>query len=196
MGLAWYDEATDKWVELDCVVDTGNNTITASIEHFTTFAIIGMVTPTPESEPEVPAAVFRISELDISPGEVDIGQAVTISVLITNSGNLDGIYQVTLEIDNKVVETQEVTLTSGARYTVAFKISENVAGIYSVNINGLSGSFVVKPAAISEPAPTPTPPATHTPPAKPINWPVVGGVVVALVAMGSLLFFLARRRSY
>ena len=68
--LVWYDEAGDKWVELDCVVDTRNSTITASIEHFTTFAIIGVVTPAPESEPEVPVAVFRISELDISPSEV------------------------------------------------------------------------------------------------------------------------------
>jgi len=194
--LAWYDEATDRWVELDCVVDTENNTITAAIEHFTTFAIIGMVIPAPESEPEVPVAVFRISELDISPSEVDIGQMVTISVLVINSGNLEDTYQITLEIDNKVVETQEVTLAGGASSTVTFKISEDVASIYSVNIDGLSGSFVVKPAAISEPEPasTLTLPATHTPPpAKPINWPVVYGVVAALVAMGSLLFFLARR---
>jgi len=196
LGLAWYDEAGDKWIELDCVVDTENNTITASIEHFTTFAIIGVVTAAPESEPEVPVAVFRISELDISPNEVDIGQMITISVLVINSGNLEDTYQVTLEIDNKVVKAQEVTLAGGASGTVTFKISEDVAGIYSVNIDGLSGSFVVKPAAISEPKPasTLTPPATHTPlPAKPINWPVAYGVVAALVAMGSLLFFLARR---
>ncbi len=139
--LAWYDEAGNKWVELDCVVDTSNNTITASIEHFATFAIIGMVASAPESEPEVSVAVFRISELDISPSEVDIGQTVTISVLVINSGNLEDTYQVTLE---------------------------------------------------TEPASTLTPPATHTPPpAKPINWPVVCGIVAAVAVMGSLLFFLA-----
>ena len=195
--LAWYDEAANKWIELDCVVDTENNTITASIAHFTTFAIIGAVTSAPESEPEIPVAVFRISELDISPGEVDIGQTVTIRALVTNTGNLEGTCQVTLEISNKVVETQEVTLAGGASDIVTFKVSENAAGIYSVNINGLSDSFVVKPAAISEsePASTPTPPATHTPPsAKSISWPVVCGIVAAVVAMGSLLFFLARRR--
>ena len=40
-----------------------------------TFAIIGVVMSAPESElePEVPVAVFHISELDISPSEVDIG---------------------------------------------------------------------------------------------------------------------------
>ncbi len=203
--LAWYDEAGDQWVELDSVVDTENNTITAAIEHFTTFVIMGKVTSAPESEPEVSVAVFRISELDIYPDEADIGQTVTINVLVTNSGNLEGTYQVTLEIDNKVVETQGVTLAGGASDIVTFKISENIASIYSVNINGLTGSFIVKPVAISEPelAPISTPPpvthtpppVTHTPPpAKPINWLVVYGVVVALVAMGSLLLFLARRR--
>ncbi|GAI51635.1 unnamed protein product, partial [marine sediment metagenome] len=51
--LAYYDEDADEWVELDCVVDTENNTITADVEHFTTFAIIGAVTP-PEEEEVVP----------------------------------------------------------------------------------------------------------------------------------------------
>jgi len=51
--LAYYDEDADEWVELDCVVDTVNNTITASVEHFTIFAIIGAVTP-PEEEEVVP----------------------------------------------------------------------------------------------------------------------------------------------
>jgi len=51
--LAYYDEDAGEWVELVCVVDTVNNTITASVSHFTTFAIIGAVTP-PEEEEVVP----------------------------------------------------------------------------------------------------------------------------------------------
>ena len=52
--IAYYDEAAGEWVELECVVDTENNTITASVSHFTTFAILGVVTPEPEPvvEPE------------------------------------------------------------------------------------------------------------------------------------------------
>jgi len=51
--IAYYDEDAGEWVELDCVVDTENNTITASAEHFTTFAITVTVTP-PEEEEVVP----------------------------------------------------------------------------------------------------------------------------------------------
>ena len=79
---------------------------------------------------------------------------------------------------------------------VTFKMSENVANIYSVKVNGLSGSFVVKSAATFEPelAPISTQTAAQTSSSDtPVSWPVVYGVVVALVAMGALLFFLARR---
>jgi len=52
--LAYYDEEAEKWIELDCLVDTINNTITASVGHFTTFAIIGtVIIPKPEPAPVV-----------------------------------------------------------------------------------------------------------------------------------------------
>jgi len=51
--LAYYDEEAGEWVELDCVVDTENNVITAYVPHFTTFAIIGTVKPPEEEEEEV-----------------------------------------------------------------------------------------------------------------------------------------------
>ena len=54
--LAYYDEATGEWLELDCVVDTKNNTITALVDHFTTFAVIA-VTPPPAPEPAPPPVV-------------------------------------------------------------------------------------------------------------------------------------------
>ena len=194
--LAWYDEAGDKWVELDCVVDTENNTITASIKHFTTFAIIGAAAP-PEPVPGPVPAAFTPSSLSISPSEVNIGETVTISLLVANTGDKSGSYEVTLKINGVVEATKEVTVSAGFSKEVTFTTSKDIADTYSVAVNGLTDSFVVREAAATaelEPASTSTPPPTHTPPpAKPINWPVVCGVVAAVVAMGSLFFFLARR---
>jgi len=51
--LAYYDAVAGEWIVLDCVVDTEANTITASVSHFTTFAIIGAVPPPPSAEPPV-----------------------------------------------------------------------------------------------------------------------------------------------
>ncbi len=186
-------------VELDCVVYTGNNTITASIEHFTTFAIIGVVTPPEPVEPALaPApAAFTLSSLSISPIEVNIGDEVTISLLVANTGGKSGSYEVTLKIDGVVAATQEVTVSARFSKEVTFTISKDIVGTYSVDVNGLTDSFTVKE---EEAAVISTPPTSSSdeetsppPPAKEINWPVVYGVVAALVAMGSLLFFLARR---
>ncbi|MBA7631740.1 hypothetical protein ES703_39275 [subsurface metagenome] len=206
--LAWYDEAADRWVELDyCVVDTENNTITASIEHFTTFAIIGVVIPPEPVEPEpgLAPAAFTPSSLRLSPVEVNIGDEVTISLFVVNTGGKSGSYKITLKINGVAEATEEVKVSAGFSKEVTFTISKDIAGTYSVDVNGLTGSFTVKEeeekeeeeaaAAVITTPPT-LPPADETslpPPAKPINWPVVCGVVAALVAMGSLLFFLARR---
>jgi uncharacterized repeat protein (TIGR01451 family) len=55
--LAYYDEGTDTWVELPCTVDPATHTITASVSHLTTFAIIGTSTPeAPVTEPPTPPA--------------------------------------------------------------------------------------------------------------------------------------------
>ena len=41
--LAYYDEDAGEWVELSSVVDTANSTVTALVDHFTTFAIIAPI---------------------------------------------------------------------------------------------------------------------------------------------------------
>ncbi len=199
--IAYYDEAADRWVELDCVVDTGNNTITASIEHFTTFAIIGVVIPPEPVEPEPDA--FTPSSLKLSPVEVNIGDEVTISLFVVNTGGKSGSYKVTLKVNGVVAATKEVTVSTGLSKEVTFAISKDIAGTYSVDVNGLTDSFTVKEEEVAVTPAPPTPPSADEttlpppiyapPPAKPINWPVICGVVAALVAMGSLLFFLARR---
>ena len=165
--IAYYDEATDRWVELDCVVDTGNNTITASIEHFTTFAIIGVVIPPEPVEPEpglAPApAAFTPSSLKLSPVEVNIGDEVTISLFVVNTGGKSGSYEVTLKVDGVVAATKEVTVSAGFSKEVTFTISKDIAGTYSVDVNGLTDSFTVKEEEVAvTPAQPISPPADET----------------------------------
>ncbi len=193
--IAIWDEEAGEWIDLDCTVDADNNTITAEVSHLTTFAVLAYAYP----------AAFVVSNLSITPDEVDIGQEVAISVRITNTGNLEGTYQVVLTLDDQVEATQDITLAGGARITITFKISKDAADTYSVSIGDLSGSFVVKPAAVSEPAPASTSepasesepaPTYPSSPAQPVNWTVLGGVIAAVVASGLLIFLLARRRPH
>ena len=53
--VAYYDEIAEAWVYLEGEVDTVTKTITVSISHFTTFAIIARAPPPPAPTPPAPA---------------------------------------------------------------------------------------------------------------------------------------------
>ena len=113
-----WDRAASEWVELDgCVVDTENNTVSVSISHFTTFAILahGGITTLPSSP-----SSFTITYLSVSATSVDPDDSVIINALVTNNGDFEGTYQVILKINNVIEETKEVTLVGGARQKVTF----------------------------------------------------------------------------
>ncbi len=138
--IAIWDEDANEWVELeDCVVDPVTHTITAPVSHFTAFTIIGAM-PVEEVAP----AAFTVSALSISPTEVNVGESVSISLRVANTGDLSGSYKVTLKINNAVVQTQSVTVAGGASKTVTFTTAQDVAGTYAIDVNGLSDTFTVK----------------------------------------------------
>ncbi len=211
--IAYYDEETGEWVELASTFDPVTNTITASVSHFTTFAIIDAV---PAPPPPTPAS-FTTSDLSISPTEVDIGQSVAISILVTNTGDIIGSYEASLKIDNAVVDTRTVTLAGGASQTVTFTIAEDTAGTHTVDVNGLAGTLIVKTASAPEEedeasasAPVPSPPVEGDggtalswtadgapPPPAEVNWPVLGGTMAAVAVMGLVVFLhLGKRETY
>ncbi|MBA7481261.1 hypothetical protein ES707_16731 [subsurface metagenome] len=202
--LAYYDEAADEWVELDCVVDTKNNVITASVEHFTTFSIIGTVMPPP------PAA-FSVTNLSVRPAEVEPKEAVTITVWVANTGGTEGSYGVVLKIDEVREAEKSVTVAAGESQVVTFSVTREQAGTYDVMVAGLGGSFTVvaaaivpppapapAPAPVPAPAPAPAPapvPAPAPEPAPETNWLLIGGIIAAAVVVGLLIFWLVRRRA-
>ena len=138
---------------------------------------------------EAPVANFTSTNLFISPSEVNIGESVTINVEVVNTGEEAGDYTVTLEIDGVVEATEDVALDAGDSGEVTFTTTKDVAGSYSVDVNGLSGSFTVKEKTAS-PSPTPTPTPTPTPG---VNWPLIWGIIVGVVAVGVIIFFVARK---
>jgi hypothetical protein len=148
--IATWDEAIGEWVELtDCVVNQIAQFITAPISHFSAFTIMAHTAP----------PSFTISELTISPNEVDAGGSVVITVMVTNTGDLLGSYELTLRINNEVEETKEITLNGGVSEEVVFTTTKHTSGSYEVNINGLTDSFIVTAET--------TPLATNNPPINP-----------------------------
>lgn len=101
-----------------------------------------------------------ISNLTITPNEVNSGASVTIEVTVTNAGKLLGSYDVNLKIDGTVEGKEKVTLDGGASQKVTFTVSKFTPRTYSVSIGGLSGplvsgTFVVKSPPALPPTTTP-----------------------------------------
>ena len=157
LTIAYWDEDSEKWVELDArdiTIDTEKSTISVEINHFTYFSVIVYVRP----------AAITVSDLTITPAEVDIAERVTISVTVTNTGDLHGSYVASLEINGKEVSTKKVTVAGHTTEKVNFTWVEGKPQTYEVNVNGLSGTFTVKPAP-TEPIVVKAPPAPSITPA-------------------------------
>jgi len=187
--IAYYDSA---WVPLDSIVDAEANTISAKVSHFTVFAVFGYevaVPPVIPPVPPVPPAAFTVSHLSISPSEVYIGERVSIRLIVANTGGESGSYEVTLKINGVVEATKEVTVYAGLSKEITFTLSKDIAGTYSVAVDGLTGSFIVKDELVPE--------APEIPPAvpKPTNWPLIGGIIAGVIVVGSGILFLVRRRA-
>ena len=196
--LAYYDEDSNEWVKLSSEVNSATDIITASVDHFTDFAVIAAPPspPPPPSPTEAVPAAFTTSSLSISPLEINTGESVSISVLVTNTGEEQRSYTVTLKINGAIEETKEGTLARGIGETVIFTISQDEPDTYSVDINGLPGSFVVKealtPALPAEPESEATPQSSTF--WSRINWFIYGPITAVVVFLAVVLIVRQRRQ--
>lgn len=113
--------------------------------------------PTPTPTP----AAFSLSNLTIKPAEVQPGEAVTVTVDLTNTGGTEASYTATLMINGVKEADKSVTVAAGGTKTVTFSVTREDAASYNVVVDGLSGSFTVVAPTLT---PTPTPAPDTTPP--------------------------------
>ena len=73
---------------------------------------------------------------------------------------------------------------------LTIKPKKDAAGTYNVDCNGLTGSFAVKAA----PAPAPAPEPEKPEPKPQTNWPLIGGIIAAVIVIALLIYFFAIRR--
>jgi uncharacterized membrane protein len=134
--------------------------------------------------PLIPPADFQISDLEVTPHEVEAGEEVTVSVKITNVGGQTGSYTLQLLINQTAEDTKMVTLDEGDSTTTEFKIVKQTPGTYNVEIDGLVDEFTV-----SETSSNGTPSDLI-----PIEYLVAAAAAVAAIFF--VVFLLVRRRGY
>ena len=89
-------------------------------------------------------ANFSVSNLTISPERVKQGEGIVISAIVTNTGEISGTYSTELKIKGGVEEVQEINLGPGETQKIVFNINKNTPGFFSVELDGLTGRFVVE----------------------------------------------------
>ena len=136
--IGYWDTVKRQWEGLEsCVVDTITNQITAPFSHFSTYAILYIPT-------KVTPASFSIGNLTVSPSETKVGQKVSISTAVTNTGGSPGDYTVSLKINNLQVESREISLDPGQSQLVQFSTKSDSSGKYTLDINGRTGQIIIR----------------------------------------------------
>jgi beta-lactamase superfamily II metal-dependent hydrolase len=106
------------------------------------FIIIYIIIPTPTE--------FELSNLNVSPKEVEPGETVTVAVEVRNVGEEKGTHELELIIDGLVEQSESVTLDGGETTSISFSVEKDMEGSYSVELAGLTGIFqVVEPRPLT-----------------------------------------------
>jgi hypothetical protein len=86
---------------------------------------------------------INLTGLRVSPSEASPGEEITISVQVANNGAMEDTCAVNLKINNAATETQNVTVAAGGQQNVTFTTKKEAPGKYSVDVNGIAGSFTI-----------------------------------------------------
>jgi len=138
--------------------EPGNYTVTLKVKDgkdavgSDTCVITVRETPTP---PPPPPLSPILSDLTITPEEIELGDEVTIGLDIENIDSQSITYIVTMQI-GELTLLVDVELDAYESKTVSRTITPDAVGDYDVTVDGLSGSFTVVPIpVIIEPVPKP-----------------------------------------
>jgi hypothetical protein len=123
----------------------------------TLYLTVNSISPSPSQQPSAtpsgfstsPAASSIISNLTITPSSVKVGEVVTITADMANSGTAEGTYKVVLQINNSTEIEQTVTLSPGRMQKLIYSVIREKIGTYNVVIDSQTGSFSVNSAEAS-----------------------------------------------
>lgn len=131
------------------------------LNHFSVFAVLAKV-----KEP-APAKI-EVSNLIVTPLQIQLNQEVAISINVANTGGKSSDYTLELKVDGAIKSSKHITLGAGKSQIVNFTTTGDTIGKHRVEIANLISEFEVLKAAG---------------PLK-INWWLIGsiiGIVIVLV---------------
>jgi hypothetical protein len=88
-------------------------------------------------------AEFIISDLSISPSKAKVEETITISVRVTNVGELGGSYTIEPKVADELLDSKIVTLMGGKSTTVTFELIKEKEGTFEIEIYDLKDTLIV-----------------------------------------------------
>ena len=195
LAIVVYNTSTSSWDPVESVLDSANTSISASITHFSVYALIGKIVTTTTTPPPQYPAVFNTSDLTVSPTSVLPGQTVTISAKVSNTGGSSGEYDVTVKINGVFEGTQKVTVNTGSSSSISFSVIKNTPGHYEVDVNGAIISFTIEQIT---PITSSTQPQISLPTndVQETNWLVVIIPIVSIIIIGGIISMILVRKKH
>jgi hypothetical protein len=135
--VATWDAVSGRWLDLASTVNPQNSTISAKTTHFSMYCVLAHTRP----------AAFSITDLSLQPVGIDVNGSVSVSALISNSGDLASSYTVTLKMDGADIGTQAVSLAGRSHRRITFSIAPDTSGTHVLSIDDLSAKLNVNEPA-------------------------------------------------
>jgi len=98
-----------------------------------------------EEAPQIPdwekITTYQVESLSISK---QIGRSIEVTAEIRNTGTVEGMVDVEIEVDGKVLNSFEIALQPGESGQVRFHVSFPLVGVYTISIGGLSETIEIQ----------------------------------------------------
>ncbi len=88
-------------------------------------------------------AEFELSRFSLESNQLIVGEETEVAVDVSNLGEVEGSYTLSLTIDGEVQQTEEITLAGESSTRVFFTVVKNEPGNYKVGLNDLSENLEV-----------------------------------------------------
>jgi len=88
-------------------------------------------------------AKFEVTSITVAPSESTLGQKVTITVNVKNSGDAEGTYTAALKVNNNIVDSKDVILAAGEAKAVEFEYTPTTEGSYNIEVGSQKASLKV-----------------------------------------------------
>ena len=101
---------------------------------------------------ETVVATLRIVSLDVAPGLIDVGDDVTVVVVVENAFGQPATGRLSVTLDDSVIEEMTLELGAGEARTETFIIPQPPVGPHVVEIEGISTKFEVREGVVERQA--------------------------------------------